>query len=289
MTHMPQDARGHHILATILLRLNDTAGAIEAFRRALRLDPLLTEARVNLSRTLQQTGQTEEARRELAEIRRINEEKARASQAMVAVETAMGHANQGDFAAALRQLRDAVKLSPRFAEAHYQLALALRRASADDREIEAALKRVIELNASHAEAHYELALLFNRRGQAPEAVASFRRAIDLAPGLTEAHRELAKTAVAGEDWPTAMREFTSILAWDPGDAGSRHALGHALLQQRQWNAAAAELQTVIAMDPGLAEAHYDLGMAWRALGREGEAAEHLGVARKLNPALIPPE
>jgi tetratricopeptide (TPR) repeat protein len=286
---MPEDARGHQILGTILLRLDDPAGAIEAFRRSLRFDPLMTEARVNLSRTLQQTGHDEEARRELVEIRRINEEKARASQAMIAAETAMGHANQGDFAEAVRRLRDAVKLSPRFAEAHYQMALALRKASADDNETEAALTRVIELKPAHAEAHYELALLYNSRGKAPAAAALFRRSADLAPGLTEAHRELAKAAVAGKDWPSAARAFTSILAWEPGDIRGRYALGHALLQQRQWNAAAAELQTAIAMSPSLAEAHYDLGMAWRSLGRKNEATEEFGVARGLNPALIPPE
>ena len=58
----PRDAQAHNVLGTVLLKLDDVNGAIEAFRAATRLDPALTEARVNLAQALVKAGRKDEAR-----------------------------------------------------------------------------------------------------------------------------------------------------------------------------------------------------------------------------------
>jgi tetratricopeptide (TPR) repeat protein len=49
----PEDAQGHHLWGTVLLRLKDTQAAVEEFRKAIALDPTLMECRASLVQTLQ--------------------------------------------------------------------------------------------------------------------------------------------------------------------------------------------------------------------------------------------
>jgi tetratricopeptide (TPR) repeat protein len=42
---LPDDAQGHHLLGTVLLKQNDLNGAISEFRTAIDLNPDLAEAR----------------------------------------------------------------------------------------------------------------------------------------------------------------------------------------------------------------------------------------------------
>jgi Flp pilus assembly protein TadD len=65
----PRDAQAHNILGTILLKLDDVDGAVEEFRRAVQLEPRLTEAQVNLAQALMKTGHVQEARITLAKRR----------------------------------------------------------------------------------------------------------------------------------------------------------------------------------------------------------------------------
>ena len=58
---LPDDAQGHHLLATVLLKLGDLPGATMELREATRLDPALIEARVTLAQALAGSGHKEEA------------------------------------------------------------------------------------------------------------------------------------------------------------------------------------------------------------------------------------
>ncbi len=124
MAQLPQDAEGHHILGTVLLKLNDLNGAIEEFRRAVALNPDLAQAHASLAQALQRAGQKEESQKELAELEKINLGVANQGRAMILVETAAGHINKGEQSSAVGELQEAVTLSPDFTEAHYQLGLA---------------------------------------------------------------------------------------------------------------------------------------------------------------------
>jgi hypothetical protein len=62
----PEDAEGHDILGTVLLKSGDVSGAIEEFRRAITLNPELAQAHASLAQALQRAGQKEEAQKQLA-------------------------------------------------------------------------------------------------------------------------------------------------------------------------------------------------------------------------------
>ena len=178
---LPDDAQGHHLLATALLKLSDLPAATTELREAMRLDPALIEARVMLAQTLARSGQKEEALKEQTEVRRLNAEKADFGRMLVLLDSSAERLDKGDLATAIAQRREAIALSPRFAEAHYQLGVALGRDAQQLPEAEVALRQAITLDPQHARAHAELARLLDLRGDKAGAEQARERAATLAP------------------------------------------------------------------------------------------------------------
>jgi tetratricopeptide (TPR) repeat protein len=234
----PGDAQGHNVLGGILLKLGDAGGAVQEFRQAARLDPTLTEAQVNLAQALAKSGAPDEARAALDEVRRLKERETSLGRALVLVEMAAKQTEKGDAAAAVASLREAVAASPDFADAQYQLGLALRRASAPAAEVEDALLRAVQLDPRHAGARLEWARQLAARGDAVGAVDQLRQAVELQPSLVDAHRELARQARASSDWATAVAELQAVLAWEPQDPTARVDLAAALEASRKLDSGA---------------------------------------------------
>jgi protein O-GlcNAc transferase len=246
----PGDAQGHHILGTILLKLDRTDEAVAELREAIRLDGDLTEARVMLAQTLaRQPGGMDEARQQQQEIRRINTRNADGGRTLVLLQTASELLRKGDSATALAHLREAATLSPEFAEAHYQLGIALLPSAPG--AAEAAFTRVLNLRPDHAEAHHRLALLLLARHDSAAAAAELAKAVYLAPSLVAARRLLGRLALDSRDWATAV----------------------------------AELQKAVVWDPSFAEAHFDLAAGLNGRGDREEAAKELAIALRLKPEL----
>src|SRR5262249_7469934 len=141
----PNDAEARHNLGTALFKLNDLDAAIGELGQAARLDPRLSEARINLAQALRKAGRMEEARIEMVESQKALTQKPNAGRALVLSEAAAQHVKTGDLKTAIAELREAVSLNPELPDAHFLLASTLRQSSADPIEIIRALRRVLEL------------------------------------------------------------------------------------------------------------------------------------------------
>jgi len=180
-SQLPGDPQGHHLLGTVLLRLGDVPGAIAELRESIRLDPALTEARVVLAQALAKQGQKDEALGQQSEVERINAEKAAFGRVLVLLDSSAALLAKGDVAAAIAQRREAVAIGPAFADAYYELGLALRETDGGRMEAEAAFRQAAALDPKHARAFAALAQLLDARSDAAGARAARARASALAP------------------------------------------------------------------------------------------------------------
>jgi Flp pilus assembly protein TadD len=123
------------MLGTVSRQLGQTDEAMTEFRRTLEHQPDSAEAWIAIGQILQRRKDSKGASAAFAEAERLRKSKADAQAATFAVSTGMQKLEDGDVSAAVAQLREAVRLAPENAQAHYQLALALRQqgdtASAD--------------------------------------------------------------------------------------------------------------------------------------------------------------
>ena len=125
-------ADAHYMLGTILRQQGATSDALAEFRTTIASRPDYAEAHHSLGLLLTQLGQTDAATAALAEAERLNKRKADSQAATFAIAVGLERVKANDVAGAIERFREAVRLAPDNARAHYQLGLVLQRTGAQD-------------------------------------------------------------------------------------------------------------------------------------------------------------
>ena len=162
--------------------------AAEAHERALKIDPAMVQAHVNL----------------ISIYGRLNE-----------LEKAEQH------------YRMAVQLAPEEEGAHYDYGV-LMIGSGRYEEAEKAFQKALEINPSHAEAHNNLGVLLEQRGELADAVAEFQKAVEQKPEYRLAHFHLGRLLVNRGDFSAGIQHLLkTITPEDDSTPGYLYALGAA--------------------------------------------------------------
>jgi tetratricopeptide (TPR) repeat protein len=148
---------------------------------------------------------------------------------------------QGNYEAAVKELREALKQSPNSDESHYVLGLAL-----------------------------------TELGQLKEAAEEFHRVIDLAiddePKILSAYNMGNAYADLG-DYEDAIESYQYAIKLDPTLSKPHNNLGLVYAATGKLSEAAAEFAEAVRLKPSYAEAHYNLGVAYVELGKKAQAEE----------------
>ncbi|MGH9788271.1 MAG: tetratricopeptide repeat protein, partial [Candidatus Acidiferrales bacterium] len=181
---------------------------------------------------------------------------------------------------ALRHAREAVRLAPQSAEAHRQLARALREKgelAEAEREARAAVRLAPEASNTHA----TLAVVLVRVGRGSEAMAEAREAMrtetdDRAnQGLV---LQVAEEFAQQKDWSRAYALLREYLADHPDNVNARVRLGVMLASNGDDASAERELREAVRRDPRNSFAQYELGRLLWAKKKDNNGA--LGPARE---------
>jgi serine/threonine-protein kinase len=183
--------------------------AIEAYRRAIDLDPKDAWAHTNLGIALRAQGLLDDA---------------------------------------IAEHRQAIALDPKLARAHYNLGNALRDKPRWDGAIEA-YRRAIDLDPKDAWAHTNLGIALANKGRPDDAIQAFRQAIALDPKLARAHYNLGTLLRAQGLLVEAIREYQKATDLDPKLAPAHGALGQALLGQGRFAEAQAATRRCLDLLP----------------------------------------
>ena len=116
------------MLGTIFKQQGDPGAALEELRETIRINPASPEAHTSLGQLLGAQHDAAGAAAAFAEAERLNKLKADAQAAAFAVNAGLERMKRHDVGGAIAKFREAVGLAPDNAQAHFQLALALRRA-----------------------------------------------------------------------------------------------------------------------------------------------------------------
>ena len=107
--------------------MNKQPEAVQVLREAIRLQPDFPGPHITLAGVLRQMGDTAGAQAESRTGESLTKERLSLQGATFATNSGKRMLNAGDIDGAIAQFRSAVKLSPDYAPAHYQLGLALAR------------------------------------------------------------------------------------------------------------------------------------------------------------------
>ncbi len=175
---------------------------------------------------------------------------------------------------AIAAMRRVVELRPDDFEAHVRLGdwLFERR---EYRQASEAYERAATLQMDSQGAWAKLAQSYEAAGKAPAAVAAYQQAISLLgrddPDL---YGGLLRAALQARDGPAAVSAAQKLRAVRTGHGGFL-ALGEAFLLNGQTEASVQEYEKAAALAPSSAAAQAGLGAAYARLGQPEAAVEHL--------------
>jgi Flp pilus assembly protein TadD len=307
----PADPRVIYADALLASDRNDLSSAINSFREALRLDPLLHGARQDLGLAYIKLNRWPEAVDTFAELVRHRSDSVEA-----AYFYALSLYNAGRGQEAERESRRALRLDAGAAAAHTLLGIILAsRGGADAEAIESliqaialdplsfdaqfylgrvqyaaydfqgaakALRAAVNLNPRHAEARFFLGTVLEATGESDAALAEYQELIKLSPesafGLTGLGALLVKQGKMEE----AVTALKRAIALDPKSFEAHRALGRAFVITEKFQEAIDTLNLAVSLAPNRADAHYQLGLALRRAGRAEEAKREFETVERIN-------
>lgn len=209
-------------LGQALRRKQDLDGAVNAYKRAVELNPKDDATRNGYAALLIETVQPKRAIEESQKVLAHNPANATA-------QMNIGYAclKMGEFDKAEKAYRAAIVSDSKSPAVHYDLAIALKM---QDR-LEAAQKELgeaIRLDPSLAEAHYTLGITHWQAGDFPATIREMKAAIAIRPEYAEAHYMLGIALKQSGDLDGALSELRDAIRLDPSTPGPFNTLGQIL-------------------------------------------------------------
>ena len=147
-------------------------------------------------------------------------------------------------------------------------------------------RNAIGVDPRYADAHYQLAMTYLKTRQWPRANQELVRTIELQPANYPARIEMAKLLIAAGDLQQAQ-EQTDVLLRDRSNDGKSHFVAADLLAaQNRPTAALQEIQKAIALDPDDSDFYLDLALMQLKNGQSEAAETNFKKAIETNPKVI---
>jgi tetratricopeptide (TPR) repeat protein len=150
---------------------------------------------------------------------------------------------EGDSPAAIKNYREAIRINPKIAALHFELAQLLWATDTVD-------------------------------GQ-KEAVAEYKTALELNPLDEKSESELGRIAAQNGDTKEALADYSKAVEMQPDDAVALTGLAGVLISQQQQAKALPLLERAVNLDPTSASAHFRLSTLYRNAGRTEDAKREL--------------
>ena len=253
--------------------------AIAAFNEAIRLDPKFAEAWSNKGIALIGQGKHDEAIKCFDEAIRLDPNLA---MAWYNKGTVLDDDLVGKYEEAIKAYDEAIRLDPNDATAWSNKGCALVNQDKYEEAI-TAFDEAIRLNPKYAEAWSNKANALEDLGQYDEAIKAYDEAIKLDPNYTYAWNGKGIALRNLGQYDEAIKAYDKAIRLDPKYANARNNKGIALAFQGKYDEAIKAYDEAIRLDPNLAMTWYNKGNALGLKSKYDEAIKCFDEAIKLDP------
>jgi len=231
---------------------NNLPAAIDAYKDALKIDPLSSRAQRRLGATLGSAGQTDEALSVLhAAIEREPDN------ALLWYEQALIELKLGSTAQAIADFKKSLQLKPDFADAENNLGSALAQ-SGDATGAESAFHTALDINPYDSDTRANLGRLLAGEGDWKQAAFHLQKAVQLDQSNANAHADYAVVLLQLQRVPDAEAQAKEAIAADAKSPQAHDLLGQILAQKGQLAPSRSEFETALQLNPGFTPAQLDL-------------------------------
>ena len=145
----------------------------------------------------------------------------------------------------------------------------------------------VTLKPDYAEAHYNLGVALKGLFQFDAAVKSYRNAITINPHYSMAHNNLGNVLRELGQMDTAIEHFEYAIAYKSDFAEAYYNLGKTYTNLSQHDNAAKNFERAITLKPDMYRAYFNLGVVCLELGRETKAINNYEKTIALKPDFVP--
>ena len=121
----------------------------------------------------------------------------------------LAYGNAGQYEEAIASYKEALRIKPDDADAHYNLGYVYRELGQYEEAI-ASFKKSIRIKPDDANAHYSLGLAYDESGQYEEAIASYKEVLRIKPDDADAHFFLVLAYVNAGQYEEAIASYSGI-------------------------------------------------------------------------------
>jgi predicted O-linked N-acetylglucosamine transferase (SPINDLY family) len=194
----------------------------------------------------------------------------------------VGLLQSGEFARAIQAFESAIRLAPRVAGLHYNLANAHLAAGAASNAI-LHYQNALAIDPAFAQAHNNMGVAYRKCGRFEQARECFRTALSLDPGLSAARANLGIALVAIGSLAEGIGHLKEALLFEPGNVEAISELARALQMIGEWPQAFALYEYAIKTGRSSAALCNDYAAALMARGFTEKALVFCDLALSLDP------
>jgi tetratricopeptide (TPR) repeat protein len=250
-----QQAEEYFKLGNDYYRQDKYNNAIEAYRKAIELNPDYAEAYYNLG---------------------------------------IVYGKQGDYVEAIKKFGKAIELKPGYAEAYDKLSIAYNYqgivCSKRDEYVNAieAYKEAIKLKPDYAEACDNLGIAYNNlgiiyydQGEYAKAIEEFEKAKELKPKEAAVYYNLGNAYAKLDEYANAIEKYEKAIELNPDYAEAYNNRGNSYNHLGEYDKAIKSYNEAIKLNPDYAEVYNNNGIIYKKQGNYAEAIERYKKAIKL--------
>jgi tetratricopeptide (TPR) repeat protein len=290
-------------------KIGDIDSALKAYKKAVDINPSLSESRVNVGNIYLKQGEINKAIREYQKALRIN-----ANDATTHNNLGNAYTEQGRLGFAVSSYQRAINLDPEFIDSYKGLAIAYNKQERYTAAI-TTLKRAIAIAPKDANCYSQMGQSYKNMDSFNKAISYFNKALDIEPGLIEAYYGLAacydkKNMVDDEilayrnilsiqphayaalvnlgniyfgleRYKEAIIQYKQAVDIEPGEATLYYNLGAAYSNRKDYKNSVTQYLRAISIDPSIGDAHFGLAFGFYNLKNYESAWKHIKIAQKL--------
>ena len=194
----------------------------------------------------------------------------------------ISNAELKQFDSAIKSFKQAIKIKPDYAEAHYNAGKVLQ----EKGELETAIDsytKAIKIKPKWAQALSNIGNALREKGELGAAIVSLNEAIKIEPNFAEAHYNIGKALQEKGELETAIDSYTKAIKIKPDYLQAYNNMGITLKKKGAVQAAIDIFKKVLEINPNFAEAHSNLGLALNDTGNLEAALKSYKKAIKIKP------
>lgn len=235
----PDYVPAHLLVGQLLEHVSQPQSALEAYRKALSVDPNCTVAELALGRLYLAEGDLEASQRHLetavqqqpnvgsihaflARLYRLQNKEAEATRSAVAARRRVADVRLND--PVLEEMFNAAASASRYRSRAIQA-----EAAGSYQNAEKLYRRAIELRSNDAFLHFNFGNVLLRQGKSLEAEEQYLRALEFQPGYVECHVNLGNALVFQDRVEEGVEQYRKALELDPTQTDARANLVSLLL------------------------------------------------------------